>query len=477
MFMSLSGPTPPCRCRNPAMITAFPSSAYSLTLSRSRPLRYGVFFYLYVMQGIPSGFYLTALANYFTAEGVSPDVVGSFIAIIGLPWAFQFIWGPLIDRFQESPMGRRKPWVVGSQLMTVLASCALLLVGNPVAQISSLAWLFCLRSVFAAIQDASVDAMAITVIPEDERGRVNAFMRAGFLIGTGIGAALFATILRQYGFHGAALTLVGCLLTGVLLMIFIREEPGDRLLPSFGREVPKTPLGPFGFSLRPAINRPLNLARLAFGRPDRLPRDFRWLFTELFRGIFARRSLLLFGAILLAYTSNSLFLRAYNHHLIDVIGWRDEDLSVLTGTYGMVVATVIALTGGYLADRVGARRLLIIMMGIVAAYLIGFNLLASAWVRHDVAQTGLVALYFMDPAVSAAAMPVLMAICRKGVEGSQFTTYMAFVNLCDIAGTFLAGYALLFVGAPVIGLTAGGLAVVAMLLTWFTVRHYRRRRA
>lgn len=440
------------------MQIALPSPSYPLTLSQSRPLRYGVFFYLYVMQGIPSGFYLTALANYFTGKGVSPDVVGSFIAIIGLPWAFQFIWGPLIDRFQGSPMGRRKPWVVGSQLMTVLASCVLLFVVDPVGQISTLGWLFCLRSVFAAIQDASVDAMAITVIPEDERGRVNAFMRAGFLVGTGIGAALFANILHDYGFHSAALVQILCLLTGVLLMMFIREKPGDRLLPLFGDTTPDN---------KGAVRRKAESAE----HPEH---NFKWLFTELFKGLFAQRSLLLFGAILLAYTSNALFLRAYNHHLIDELGWADTDVSVLTGTYGMVAATAIALTGGYLADRMGARRLLVIVMGVVAVYLISFNLLSASWVRRDIAQSGLVALYFMDPAVSAAAMPVLMAICRKGVEGSQFTTYMAFVNLSDVAGTYFAGTALLHFTAPTIGLFGGCLALLAMFTAFLTLRHYRK---
>jgi PAT family beta-lactamase induction signal transducer AmpG len=190
--------------------------------------------------------------------------------------------------------------------------------------------------------------------------------------------------------------------------------------------------------------------------------------------LFARRSLLLFGAILLAYTSNALFLRAYNHHLIDELGWADNDVSVLTGTYGMVAATAIALTGGYLADRMGARRLLSIVMGIVAVYLISFNLLSASWVRRDIAQSGLVALYFMDPAVSAAAMPVLMGICRKGVEGSQFTTYMAFVNLSDIAGTYFAGTALLHFTAPTIGLFGGCLTLLATFTAFLTLRHYQK---
>lgn len=445
------------------MLTALPPPAYSLTLSQSRPLRYGVFLYLYVMQGIPAGFYTTALTNYFTAEGVSPDAVGSFVAIIGLPWAFQFVWGLVIDRFQGSPMGRRKPWVVGSQLMTILSSLTILFVDDPVAQISTLSILFLVRSLFAAIQDASVDAMAISIIPENERGRVNAFMRCGFLVGYGGGAAIFAQLLRQYGFHTAALTQLLCLLTGAVLMAFVREQPNDRLLPSFGRAASgRTRPTPFGDSAGPGA-----------ARSDE-PHDFRWLFTELFRGLFARRSLLLFGSIILSYTSVALFLRAYNFHLIRNLGWKDTDLSVLTGTYGMLLAIAVSLVGGYVADRIGPRRLLVVMLVLVAGYLIGFNLMADWWVRRDVAQTGLVALYFMDPSISVAAMPVLMAICRKGVEGSQFTTYMAFVNLCDIAGTYLSGEALNFFSAPAIGLFAGGMAVAALLVIFLGLRHYRQ---
>lgn len=463
------------------MLTALPPPTYSLTLSQSRPLRYGVFLYLYVMQGIPAGFYTTALTNYFTAEGVSPNAVGSFLAVIGLPWAFQFVWGPLIDRFQGSPMGRRKPWVVGSQLMTILSSLTILFVDDPVAQISTLSILFLVRSLFAAIQDASVDAMAISIIPEDERGRVNAFMRCGYLIGYGGGAAIFAQLLRHYGFHTAALTQLLCLLTGAVLMAFVREQPSDRLLPSFGRAASgRTRPTPFGDPAGPRSTGPDRSDRYRTGMPDHgasagaEAHDFRWLFTELFRGLFARRSLLLFGSIILAYTSSALFLRAYNFHLIRNLGWKDTDLSVLTGTYGMLLAVIVSLVGGYVADRIGPRRLLVVMLVLVAGYLIGFNLMADWWTRRDVARTGLVALYFMDPSISVAAMPVLMAICRKGVEGSQFTTYMAFVNLCDIAGTYLSGQALNFFSAPAIGLFAGGVAVAALLVIFLALRHYRQ---
>ncbi|WP_232561205.1 MFS transporter [Spirosoma oryzicola] len=439
------------------MISMLPSSSYPLTLSRSRPLRYFVFFYLYVMQGIPAGFSLTALANYLTAEGIKPAAIGSFAAVVGLPWAFQFVWGPLIDRYQGSAMGRRKPWVVGAQFMAFLASLGILSIHNPLTQIQALGWVFFGHSIFAAIQDASVDAMAITVIPDDERGRVNAFMRGGFLIGTGVGAAVFSQILRNYGFFDAALTQSLCLLTLTILTCFIREKPGDRLLP-------------FGNIAVPASFKPVDEQQVT---PDH---DFRWLFTELFKGLFSKRSLLLFGATAAAYVSVSLFSRAFNYHLIQRLGWADTSVSLLTGTYGMLVATAAALIGGYIADRIGPRRLLIIVLAMVTVYLIGFNLIDALWSKPTLAQTGLVALYFMDPSISVAAMPVLMAICRPGVEGSQFTTYMAFVNLSDIAGSYVAGHALTYVQAPTIGLLAGGLAGIALLCAFATLRYYSTSR-
>lgn len=420
-------------------------SISSLVLSESRSLRYVTFFYLYVMQGIPAGFALTALANYLTAEGVNSATIGSFIALVGLPWAFQFVWGPVIDRYQRSSMGRRRPWVLLAQTLAFVASLGITLVGDPMKNLSVLGIAFFVHSVFASVQDASVDALAISIIPESERGRINAFMRGGFLFGMGVGAAVLSYVIRKYSFTDAAIVQSMTLLVGTIITFFIRERPGDALLP--GRN-----------------------SRTITGATATQPwtdHTFRWLFTELFRGLFSRQSLRLFGPIVAVYIANSIFIRAYNYHLIQKMGWKDTDVSVVTGTYGMIVALVVALVGGFMVDRFGARRLLAIVLFAIATYLIGFNLLAEHWTNTSLARTGLVALYFMDPSLSAIAMPVLMSICRPGVEGSQFTTYMALVNLCDILGAYLSGHALAFATAPTLGLLSGSIVVGALLIVVF----------
>lgn len=407
-------------------------------LAESRPLRYAAFFYLYAMQGLPAGFSLTALANYLAAEGARPAVIGSFAAVVGLPWAGQFVWGPLIDRFQNSPMGRRRPWVLGSQFLALLASLGLLFVSDPVAQVGALGVAFFVHSVFASVQDASVDAMAIGIIPETERGRVNAFMRGGFLTGTGAGAALFAWLLRAEGYRTAALTLSAVLLGLTVLTFFIRERRGDALLPDV-------------FTRKNSVS------------SEKKPHNasFRTLFGQLLTSFFSQKSLRLFVPIWLVYLSLSVFIRAFSVHLIQRLGWRDTELSLFSGVYGTAIALTVIFIGGLLADRLGARRLLVMVMLVIGAFLLIFNGLFPFWPGSAIPQAGLTLWYTFDPVFSVAAMPALMGICQRGLEGSQFTAYMALVNLSEIAGSFVAGHAQEVVSAPVLGLGCGAVLVVA----------------
>lgn len=68
---------------------------------------------------------------------------------------------------------------------------------------------------------------------------------------------------------------------------------------------------------------------------------------------------------------------------------------------------------------------------------------------------GLIVWNFADPMFSVAAMPILMFLCRKNIEGSQFTAYMAIVNFCDVLGSNVSGWALKFVSTPVVGMICG----------------------
>ena len=85
----------------------------------------------------------------------------------------------------------------------------------------------------------------------------------------------------------------------------------------------------------------------------------------------------------------------------------------------MLIVVGVALIGGWLADRIGARNLLVIVMIIHAIYMLVANLIEPYWEKRPVATTVLILWNMMDPILSTAAMPVLMALCRKHVEGNR----------------------------------------------------------
>nr|WP_246455499.1 MFS transporter [Hymenobacter citatus] len=399
-----------------------------MVLRESAGLRYFTFFYLYVMQGIPAGFGLTAVVNYLIGRGLSAETVASFGAIIGLPWTIQFVWGPLIDKYQYSVIGHRKQWVVLTQFVAFLASLGLLTVRQPAAQLPLLGGLFCLHSIFASIQDASVDAIAISVVPEVERGRVNAFMRGGFLLGSSLGAAALSTVLHRYGFFWAALAQSVTLLLFTVLTFFIRLDHNDQLIPRFGAR------------------------RAAPTQSNTDNPSVAWLFAELWRAVREPHSLRLFGIIAGAYLCASIFGWAYNYHLIHTLHWSDAAVSVLQGSWGSIVTLLLITSGGVLADRIGAAVLQRRVLLALGTFLLLFCGLSYFWSYPAFATMGLLIWNMADPSISVAAMPLLMALCRPQIEGSQFTTYMALVNLSGVVGSYLTGWALHLASAPVLGL-------------------------
>jgi PAT family beta-lactamase induction signal transducer AmpG len=412
-------------------------------LKESAQLRYFTFFYLYAMQGIPAGFALTAIANFLIGQGVSAITIGSFDAVIGIPWIFQFIWGALIDRYQFSLMGHRKHWIVFSQFAALLVTLSLLLVKNPVKELNFMMIAFFIHSIFASIQDASVDAAAIAIVPVAEQGRVNAFMRSGMLLGVAVGAAGFSTLLHFYGFYYAAAVQSLLLLLFTGLTYLTKIDRSDSYRPSFNFKI-KHPASPAQKTENP---------------------DLKWLYKQLYKGIVHKKSLRVFGLIALVYLCLSIFIRSFSFHLIHNLHWNDNQLSVLQGTWGSIITIAVTLSGGILADRIGPGKLQLLVVVAICAFFLVFSSLGSFWFHRSLSTGGVLVYSLADPIFSVAAMPVLMALCLAKVEGSQFTTYMAIVNLCDVIGAYVSGWGMSVTSAPVIGVVCGASLLIALVLS------------
>ena len=82
--------------------------------------RLAAFFFLYVTEGIPLGFAATAVATQLRRQDVGPAEIGAFVGSFYLPWAFKWAFGPFVDVFASERLGRRRGWIIVTQVLMAL---------------------------------------------------------------------------------------------------------------------------------------------------------------------------------------------------------------------------------------------------------------------------------------------------------------------------------------------------------------------
>ncbi|HMI31552.1 MAG TPA: MFS transporter, partial [Candidatus Limnocylindrales bacterium] len=157
-------------------------------LLASRRGRLAAFFLLYLTEGIPAGFTVTAVATQMRRQGLSPAAIGGFVAALYLPWAVKWAFGPFVDVLSSDRWGRRRTWILITQGMMVVT----ILAAMPVSfttRLSLFTAIVFIHNIFAATQDVAIDALAVNVLRADERGLANGLMFGGQYIGNALGGS------------------------------------------------------------------------------------------------------------------------------------------------------------------------------------------------------------------------------------------------------------------------------------------------
>ena len=149
--------------------------AATFTLLDSPKVRYTSCAMMYFAQGIPRGLLGISIPAWMASQGVSASDIASYLAVIILPWVFKLVTGPLMDRFQFRPMGRRRPWVLGAQLGLSISLLSLMMIEDPAGQIGLLMLIGILVNIFAATQDV----VLLIVSAEDQAGALGEPKRRG----------------------------------------------------------------------------------------------------------------------------------------------------------------------------------------------------------------------------------------------------------------------------------------------------------
>ncbi len=417
-----------------------------LYLAQSRWLRFFAFAVLYVAQGIPIGLFTIALPAWLAELGAGAAEVGTLIAVTGLPWAFKLIAGPFMDRFAFPAMGRRRPWVMGAQLGLCLALGALLLVGDPVAELWTLIAVGFGINAFAAVQDVAVDGMAIDILPANERGRANALMAFGQVLGYSGFGALAGYLLSEFGLPTTALVAMLIVATIFAVATLARERGGERLLP---------------WSEGVAVER----------AAAQIP-SFRVIFRDLLRALLLPMSLLLIAVEFFSRMSSGVYVSLLPVLAVQDLGYSAEAYANMFGLTGGVAAFVGILFGPMI-DRFGVQRLLTIALLGLAVLTLSFALSVGLWGQLGYVLSMLAVVQLFSQGFFVAMIAIFMGICWSRVSATQFAIYMSLANLSRSLGAALyAGLAAQLGAEGILYVMAFLYAAGAALLTRFDAERH-----
>ena len=182
--------------------------------------------------GLPYAVLTGTLNAWFTEENVDVSTIG-VLSWIGLAYAFKFLWSPALHRSRLpffSKLGARRGWMLGFQLVIMLAMGTLTL-ANPGSQLGLITLMALLGVVASASQDIVIDAWRIEAArDEDHLNSLSALYQLGYRVAGFLGGFLALILAARIGwsFTFALLTLMMVLaVAGVLIAPESRRSDTD----------------------------------------------------------------------------------------------------------------------------------------------------------------------------------------------------------------------------------------------------------
>ena len=419
-------------------------------LLATRKGRLTAFFLLYVTEGIPLGFTATAIAAQMRRQGLGPEAIGAFVASLYLPWAFKWAFGPFVDTFTSERFGRRRVWIFAMQLGMVGTLLAAMKI-DFVHQIGLFTAIILLHNVFGATQDVAIDALAVGVLPEEERGSANGFMFAGASIGQAIGGAgvlfLTATMPFQatYGFVCAAIFLI------TVFVVLPLKEP------------------------------PLSAVDAAARKVRNVGKELVVFMVDTWRAFTGTRAALVGVVVALLPAGAYALSLALQSNLAVELGLDDNEVAQLN-LYSTVIFAPACILGGWLSDRFGRRSTLalFIFLTVVPTLWLAWTMWRAGWIMPvDMKQadrpqpshllivtfwTATIVYNVFQGLYYGVRSALFMDVTNPAVAATQFTAYMALMNLCISYTAYWQGFAVTRWGYPTTLVIDSVVGLVGLLL-------------
>lgn len=351
-----------------------------------------------LMLGFSSGLPLAlsggTLQAWLATAGTDIRAIG-LASLVGLPYTLKFVWSPLMDRFVPPWLGRRRGWLLITQVCLI---GLILMLGtlDPAGQLTFMLALAVCLAFMSASQDIAVDAYRTDLLQARERGLGAALAVGGYrvaLLCAGAGALILSD---QIGWRWTYWLLAGLLLIGVAAT-WAGPQPAQQVQP---------------------------------------PRSLRDAVVEPFRDFLQRDRALLLLVFVVLYKLGDAFAGTLTlAFLIQGLGFSTTDVGLVGKGFGLAATIGGALFGGVLMYRLRLFGSLL-WFGILQA-LTNLGFVALVWLGPN--YFGMVAVVGLENLAggmgTAAFVALLMALCNARYTATQF----ALLSALSAIGRVLVG--------------------------------------
>jgi MFS transporter, PAT family, beta-lactamase induction signal transducer AmpG len=392
--------------------------------------------------GLPLLLTYSTLSAWLATAGVSLKAIGAF-ALVGTPYAFKFLWSPLIDRLPPPlPLGRRRGWGITIQIALIAATLGLGLC-DPKRNLPLMGALALLVAFLSASQDIVIDAWRVEILSLDLQGPGAGMIQTGYRVAMLVSGAGALVIAARAGWFAAYATMAGLLVVGMLVFLFGPEPSAaaeeahiaqSGTSGGLGRWFATAVVGPFADFMR----RPLWQVILVFVVGYKV------------------------GEAMAGVMSTPLYIS---------LGFTLDEIAAVSKLVGFVATVAGALVGGVVTTRFGILRSLMLCGVLQSAGNLFYVLQAVGGHRIGYLALCVTAENFTGAMAGSALVGYLSSLCSPAFTATQ---YALLSSLAAVGRTLVASWSGVLAHdmgwAPFFLLTTVSTVPALLLLLWIMRR-------
>jgi len=375
--------------------------------------------------GLPLFVLYQLVPGWLRSEGVSLAEIGLF-TLIGIPYVWKFVWSPALDRFTLPFLGRRRGWMLLTQVV-LFGSIALFGFIDPVLSIWSVAYLAATVAFFSASQDIVIDAYRRELLSDQELGLGNSLNVQAYRVAGLVPGSLAFILADHMSWNSVFMIVAAFMLIGIVVTLCISEAHLETNAPKTMKDAVILPFKDF-------INR---------------------------EGL---KSALLILAFLVLYKLGDSMATALQTPFFIDMGFTKTEIGVVAKSSGLIAMMVGLAIGGIVMLKLSINRALWLFGFVQIVSILGFAALAEIG-NNVYALAFAMGFEYLGVGLGTAAFVAFMAKqTNPTFAATQFALFSALTALPRTFANATTGFVVEQIGWTGFYFLCVGLAVPGMLM-------------